>query len=81
MNAPPLSHSYSSLLDFIMERATPDDVLAFDLPQSEKDRAIVLLDKQDDDALTPEEVAELQQMLVVERIFMALKARALTAKG
>jgi uncharacterized protein YciU (UPF0263 family) len=81
MNAPPLTPSYDSLLDFIMARATPEDVLAFDLPQSEKDRAIELLDKQDDDALTPEEAAELQQMLVVERIFMALKARALTAKG
>jgi len=70
-----------SLVDFIMEHATAEAILSFELPDAERERAIELLDKQDEDALTAEEASELQQMLLVEGILLSLKARAIRAKG
>ena len=72
---------YTSLVDFIVGHVSPEDILTFELSEVEKARAIDLLDKQDDDALSAVELAELDQMLVVEEIYMALKARALRAKS
>jgi uncharacterized protein YciU (UPF0263 family) len=80
MDSPTVSPAFDYFLDFIMDKKTPEEILAFRLPESEKERAIELLDKQDDDALTPEDTAELQQMIAVERILRALKARALKAR-
>ena len=74
-----LSPAYDHFLDFVIEKATPQEVLAFELTEADKQRAIELLDKQDDDALTPEEAAELEQMRHFERMLLALKARALRA--
>jgi hypothetical protein len=80
MDMPAASPVYSSLLNFILERATPEDILAFQLPESEKERAVDLLDKQDEDALTLEEEAELQRMMVMEGLLLELKARAMLAQ-
>lgn len=74
-----LSPVYNHLLDFVVEKATPQEVLAFELSEAEKQRAIELLDKQDEDALTPDEATELEQMRMVERLLLALKARAMRA--
>jgi len=74
-----LSPVYNHFLDFVVEKATPQEVLAFELSEGEKQRAIELLDKQDEDALTPAEAAELEQMRMVERLLLALKARAMRA--
>jgi len=81
MDTPALNPAFDYFLDFIMEKKTPEEILAFRLPDVEKERAIDLLDKQDDDTLTPEETAELQQMIAVERILRALKARALRTRS
>jgi hypothetical protein len=71
---------YDPFLDFIYERATTDDILSFELPERIRQRAIELLDRQDQDELTPEEVDELEQMRQVNRIVSALKARALASR-
>jgi uncharacterized protein YciU (UPF0263 family) len=79
MGTPATAHAYSSFLDFVMEKATPADILAYQMPKAEQQRIIELLDKQDEDALTPEEVDELQEIKMVDRMLLALKARALDA--
>lgn len=72
---------YDPFLDFIFERATADDILAFELPEETRRRAIELLDRQDNDELTAEEADELEQMRQVNRMVSALKARALAARS
>lgn len=74
-----LAPAYDYFLDFVVEKATPQEILAFELPGEARQHAIDLLDKQDADALTPEESTELEQMRHVDRLLSALKARALAA--
>ena len=74
-----VSRGYDHLLDFLIEKATPEEILSFELTKAEKDRAIELLDKQDEDDLTPDEAVELEQMRETELLMMALKAKALEA--
>ena len=79
MATTPLAPAYDYLLNFLVEKATPDEILAFEIPSIERQRAIDLLDKQDADILTPEEASELEQMRQVDRLVSALKAKALAA--
>jgi len=77
MGAPTTTRAYSSFLDFVMKKATPEDILAYQMPKAEQKRIIELLDKQDEDELTPEEADELQEIKMIDRMLLALKARAL----
>lgn len=81
MAASYLSRAYDRLLDYLIEKASPPEILAFSLSETEKQRAVELLDKQDDDSLTPEETIELQQMRDAELLIMALRAKALEASS
>lgn len=80
-DTPALSPSHHALLDFIMAYAPPEAVLAFEIPESERHRALELLERRDQGTLTPDESAQLQEMLVIEGILMNLKARAKQAKA
>jgi hypothetical protein len=71
---------YDYFLAFLVEKATPQEILAFEIPETEQQHAIALLDKQDAGTLTPEEVVELEQMQRIDRMVSALKAKALAAK-
>jgi hypothetical protein len=74
-----LSPVYDDLLDFLIEKATPEQILAFKASGAAEERAEVLLEKNSAGTLTPDETAELQQMLQVDRLVSVLKARALQA--
>ena len=74
-----ISPAYDYFLDFVVEKATPQEILAFEIPESVRERAIELLDKQDDGELSKEESRELEQMAQVDRLLMALKAKALAS--
>jgi uncharacterized protein YciU (UPF0263 family) len=76
-----LTPMYDYFLAFVVEKATPQEILAFEIPEVERRRAVELLDRQDAGTLTPEEAAELEQMRQVDRLVSALKARALAALG
>jgi len=72
-----LNTVYDDLVAFMMERATPEEILAFKPSDAAQARTIELLDKQDEDALTLEEARELEQIAQVDLIVSVLKARAL----
>lgn len=74
-----LSPVYNDLLDFLIEKATPQEILAFKASRIAEERAEELLEKNSAGTLTPEETVELQQMLEVDRLVSVLKARALEA--
>jgi hypothetical protein len=71
-----LTPAYDYFLDFVVQKATPQEILAFKLPEEVRQRAVDLLDKQDDGTLSVEEAAELEQMRQIDKLVMALKVRA-----
>lgn len=80
MTVPELTPAYDYFLSFVVEKATPEEVLAFELPSATRQRALELLDKQDAGELTSAEADELAQMQQVDRLVLALKARAIAAR-
>ncbi len=70
---------YNDLLDYLIEKATPAEILAFQPSRQAQERADVLLERSSEGVLTPEEHAELEQMLQVDRLVSVLKARSLAA--
>jgi hypothetical protein len=76
---PHVTAVYDYFLSFLVEKATPQEILAFEIPEAERQHAIDLLEKQDAGILTPEEALELEQMQRIDRLVSALKAKAMTA--
>ena len=74
-----LSVAYLDLMDYLIEKATPEEILAYKASEKEEQRAAELLEKNSAGTLTPEESEELQQMLEVDRLVSVLKSRALKA--
>lgn len=73
---PPL---YDEFLDFLVERVTPAEILAFKASDEAQRRAERLTERNQAGTLTPEEAAELEQMLELELLLSVLKAKALVA--
>jgi hypothetical protein len=74
-----LSPVYDTFIEFVVEKATPEAILDYQLSPEEKSRAIELLERNNAGTLTTEETQELEQMQQVDRLVTALKARALEA--
>jgi hypothetical protein len=68
---------YDYFLNFLVAKATAQEILAFEIPEEEQRHAIELLEKQDDGTLSQEEVVELEQMQSIDRLVSALKAKAM----
>lgn len=67
---------YDEFIDYLVGKATPEEILAFKVSDQANERAEYLLDKNNAGLLTPEEEVELQQMLYFEDRVSMLKARA-----
>lgn len=67
---------YDELIDYLIERATPEEILAFAPSPRAEERAEELLDRNNAGTLSPPEVIELEQMLYFDRRISLLKARA-----
>ena len=70
---------YNELLDYLIEKATPEEILAFKVSESAQVRADDLTDKNKSGTLTADESAELSQMLEFDMLVTVLKAKALEA--
>ncbi len=70
---------YDDFLDYVIEKATPAEILAFQPSAEALARAEALLERSSEGVLTPDERAELEQMLQMDRLVSVLKARALAA--
>ncbi len=66
-----------NFMDYLIEKASPQEILAYQASEAEQKRAIELLEKLNVGDLTPEEVHELQVMQQRNRFVIAMKARAL----
>lgn len=70
---------YDDFLEFVIEKASPEAVLSFQLSEQSQDRAVELLDRQDEGLLTPAEAEELEQMRQFDLLIGLLKVKALAA--
>ena len=70
---------YEELLDFLVEAATPKQLLAFQISEFAQQRADELTEKNKAGDLTAQERAELEQMLEFDLLVTALKAKAIRA--
>jgi hypothetical protein len=79
MVAARLSPVYDDLLEYLVKKASPQEILAFQPSESAKARALELLEKSSAGELSAEERAELAQMRQIDSFVSVLKARALEA--
>jgi hypothetical protein len=66
---------FDEQLDFLVEKATPQELLAFQPSEAAQQRADELTEKNKSGELSASERAELEQMLEFDLFVTALKAR------
>lgn len=71
-----VSPVYQELVDYLAQIATPEQILAFKVSEAMQEHADDLLERNTEGELTPQEQAELQQMLQFDRMVSLLKAHA-----
>jgi hypothetical protein len=79
MASPALSPIYGELIDYLVQKATPEEILAFRLSEMAQERAESLTERNKAGTLTPEEKVELDQMLEFDQLVSLLKAKAVQA--
>ena len=80
-NRPEISQAYLEVLDFLVTRPTPQDILAFKVSPLAQNRLSLLLDKNREGSLTASEVAELDAYEQLEHLMILMKARLISAAG
>lgn len=69
--------AFDAFLDYLVEKATPQEILAFSVPPEEQEHASELLERQSAGTLTSVEAFELDRMREFDRLVSLLKAKAL----
>jgi N-acyl-D-aspartate/D-glutamate deacylase len=70
---------YDAFLDYLVEKATPQEILAFKVTDDAENRMTELLERQNAGVLTPDEATELEHMRRFDSLVSVLKAKALEA--
>ncbi|GAB5493805.1 MAG: hypothetical protein Phog2KO_40200 [Phototrophicaceae bacterium] len=70
---------FDELLDYLVEKATPQEVLSFKPSDNAQARATELLDKNNEGTILPVEVHELEQLRQYNAMLMKLKLKAQVA--
>jgi hypothetical protein len=68
---------YQEVLDFLIKRPTPEEIIAFKVSPHTQMRLQVLLEKNRSGSLTPMEIGELDVYEQLEHLMILLKARVL----
>jgi hypothetical protein len=68
---------HEDLLDYLVEKASPEMILAFELPLATQERENVLREKHRNQELNASEAQELAELMETEALLAALQARAL----
>lgn len=77
MSVPAIPSVYDNLLSFLVEKATPEEILAYTVPEAVATRAIELMERNNEGLLTEGEAAELEDMRRADKLISLLKARSL----
>jgi hypothetical protein len=73
------STAYDQFLEYLATKVTPADILAFQAAPQDQERLNALTEKNKTGVLTPDESAELDEMLAFNRLMTLLKTRAYVA--
>lgn len=76
---PDASRAYAEVLDLLLTRPTPQDILAFKVSEAAQTRLRALLDKNREEGLDETETAELDLYEQLEQLMILLKTRAISA--
>jgi hypothetical protein len=82
LSAPPLDKSigtYQEILDFLVSRPTPEQIVSFKISETSQNRLQILLQKNRELALTDAEISELDLSEQLDNIMGFLKIRARAA--
>ena len=71
---------YNTFLDFLVEKATPEEILAFQASEADQEQVQNLLTKNSAGTLTQTEYYQLEQMRQFEHMMEHLKLKALEAQ-
>lgn len=74
-----ITPSYQELVNYLAEKAPPEEILAFQVSEVAQNRAEELTERNKEGRLTAEESYELQQMLEFDEMMTLLKLKALKA--
>jgi hypothetical protein len=72
---------YDELVEYLATKATPQEILNFQISEAAQARAEELLERNSDNTLTPDERLELEQMRYFDRKVSLLKAEVLANRG
>jgi hypothetical protein len=78
-NLQEIPQAYLEVIDFLMTRPTPQDIVAFKVSPQAQERLRSLLNKNRAGTLTEPEVAELDAYEQLEQLMILMKARAVAA--
>ncbi len=67
---------FQELVEYLAQKATPEEVLAFKVSEAAQRQAEELTERNKAGTLTPEEAVELQQLLEFDLLVSRLKAKA-----
>ena len=71
----PVSTVFDEITDFLATEPSPQEIIAYHLPDDLQQRADYLAELNGEDQLTPREREELDEFLKVNRIFSLLKTK------
>jgi len=74
-----MSSVYDDLLDFILQQASPEEIIAFKVSPAKQAHVDDLIDRLKTSALSEDEKRELEQIQQFDRLVSLLKARAQSA--
>jgi hypothetical protein len=74
-----LAPIHDHFLDFLVEKATPQEILTYKVPDSVNARTIELLERRDEGTLTASEAEELEQIRQMDLLLQEVYAKALRA--
>ena len=79
MSSLSMSSIYDDLLDFILEQASPEQIIAFKVSPAKQARVDELIERLKTESVSQDEKRELEQIQQFDRLVSLLKARARAA--
>ena len=76
MSTAPAKTILDEITDFIMTRPTPEEIIAFKLPDVLERRAHELMEYNRQNTLTPQDRIEMEEFMRVDHMMTMLKAKA-----
>jgi hypothetical protein len=75
MQSIPTRTVFDEITDFLATEPSPQEIIAYHLPDDLQQRADYLAERNGEDQLTPSEREELDEFLKVDRMFSLLKTK------